>query len=365
MIKGKPAPEVTTILPYPEPIPAKVFSMNILIVGLGALGTVHAGLLKQAGHRVQALIKGPHRDTLRDRTVRVTGIWGDHAAVLDGLHSASGPLQGEAFDLIILTVKSYDTAAAIAQVSPLVGNDTLVLVAQNGYGNYETVAAAVGRAHTLLSRVIFGAKRLAPGRAEVTVIADATRIGQPDRAVAWERIQAVAEAVNGAGIPAAAAENITALLWDKILYNCALNPLGALLECTYGQLAERAATRRLMEAIIGEIFLTAAAQAIPLHWQTADDYLHHFYSRLVPPTAGHYPSMYYDLKAGKRLEIDALNGAIVRLAKQQGRAAPVNEAVTCLMKAKEGLSIGHPPGVERPCEFQNDGSPPVWKDLTD
>ena len=214
--------------------------MNILIVGLGALGTVHACLLENAGHRVHALIKVPHRDALRDRTVRVTGIWGDHEAVLDGLHSAIGPLQGEAFDLIILTVKSYDTAAAIGQVSPLVGKDTLVLVAQNGYGNYETVAAAVGREHTLLSRVIFGVKLQAPGRAEVTVIADATRIGQPDRAVAWERIQAVADAVNGAGIPAAAAENITAILWDKILYNCALNPLGALLECTYGQLAERA-----------------------------------------------------------------------------------------------------------------------------
>ena len=75
-----------------------------------------------------------------------------------------------------------------------------------------------------------------------------------------------------------------------------------------------------MEAIIGEIFLTADAHAIPLHWKTADDYLNHFYSRLVPPTAGHYPSMYYDLKAGKRLEIDALNGAVVRLAKQKGRA---------------------------------------------
>jgi 2-dehydropantoate 2-reductase len=274
--------------------------MNILIVGLGALGTVHACLLENAGHRVHALIKVPHRDALRDRTVRVTGIWGDHEAVLDGLHSAIGPLQGEAFDLIILTVKSYDTAAAIGQVSPLVGKDTLVLVAQNGYGNYETVAAAVGREHTLLSRVIFGVKLQAPGRAEVTVIADATRIGQPDRAVAWERIQAVADAVNGAGIPAAAAENITAILWDKILYNCALNPLGALLECTYGQLAERVDTRTLMEAIIGEIFLAADAHAIPLNWKTADDYLNHFYSRLVPPTAGHYPSGLSLKQAGRR-----------------------------------------------------------------
>jgi len=316
--------------------------MNILIVGLGALGTVHACLLKKAGHRVHALIKEQHRDALQDRTVRVSGIWGEHEAVLDGIHSSIGPLRGAAFDLVILTVKSYDTAAAITQAGPLVGGDTLVLVAQNGYGNYETVAAAVGKEHTLLSRVIFGVKLHAPGRAEVTVIADATRIGQPDGAVPRERIQAVADAVNSAGIPAASAENITAILWDKILYNCALNPLGALLECTYGQLAENPESRSLMDGIIHEIFLVARAHAIPLNWKAADDYLSHFYSRLVPPTAGHYPSLYYDMKAGKRLEIDALNGAVVRLAKEKGLAAPVNEAVTRLIKAKESLSAIRP-----------------------
>jgi 2-dehydropantoate 2-reductase len=316
--------------------------MNILIAGLGALGTVHACLLKKAGHRVHALIKEKHRDGLRDRTVRVTGIWGEHEAALDGLHSSIEPLRAEAFDLIILTVKSYDTAAAIEQARPLVGRDTLVLVAQNGFGNYETVAAAVGREHTLLGRVIFGVKLNGPGRAEVTVIADATRIGQPDGAVSPERIEAVADAVNSAGIPTAAAGNITAILWDKILYNCALNPLGALLECTYGQLAAHAESRALMDGIVREIFLAAKAHAIPLNWKTANDYLGHFYSRLVPPTAGHYPSMYYDVKAGKRVEIDALNRAVVRLAEEKGLAAPVNEAVTRLIKAKEALSSARP-----------------------
>jgi 2-dehydropantoate 2-reductase len=317
--------------------------MNILIAGLGALGTVHACLLKQAGHTVHALTREKYRDVLQDRTVRVSGIWGGHEAVLDGLHASIDPLRGAAFDLIILTVKSYDTAAAIAQVAPLVGGNSLVMVAQNGYGNYETVAAAVGREHTLLARVIFGVKLHAPGRAEVTVIADATRIGQPDGAVPRERIEAVAAALNSAGIPAATAANITAILWDKILYNCALNPLGAILECTYGRLAEMTDTRKLMDEIIDEIFLVARAHAIPLNWQTTGDYLSHFYSRLVPPTAGHYPSLYYDMKAGKRLEIDALNGAVVRLAREKGLAAPVNEAVTLLIKAKESLSSTRPP----------------------
>jgi 2-dehydropantoate 2-reductase len=316
---------------------------TVLITGLGALGTVFATLLKEAGHTVHALTRDEYLLVLKDRRTRVTGIWGEHKAQLDSIHASIDPLRSISFDLIILTVKSYDTASAIEQVKPLVGKDTLVIVAQNGYGNYETVAAAVGKEHALLARVIFGVKLSAPGRAEVTVIADDVRIGQPHNAVDPDRIKAVAAAINAAGIPTAYAGNVAAILWDKILYNAALNPLGAVLECTYGQLAENAGTRQVMDRIIDEVFLVAQAHGVPLNWKTAEEYREHFYTKLVPPTAKHFPSMYYDVKAGKRLEIDALNGAIVRLAHEQGISIPVNETITALIKAKEIVS-SHQPG---------------------
>ncbi|MEK6742313.1 MAG: ketopantoate reductase family protein [Nitrospirota bacterium] len=315
---------------------------TILITGLGALGTVFATMLKKAGHTVHALTREKYIPVLADRRTRVTGIWGGHEATLDGLHVSIDPLKNIPLDLIILTVKSYDTAAAIEQVKPLVGKDTLVIVAQNGYGNYETVAAAVGKEHTLLARIIFGVKLPAPGRAEVTVIADDVRIGQPHNAVDPDRIKAIARAISSAGIPTAYAENVAAILWDKILYNAALNPLGAVLECTYGQLAENAGTRQVMDRIIDEIFLVAEAHGMPLNWKTPEEYRRHFYTNLVPPTAKHFPSMYYDVKAGKRLEIDALNGAIVKLAHEKGISVPVNETITSLIKTKETMSSRQP-----------------------
>jgi 2-dehydropantoate 2-reductase len=315
---------------------------TILIAGLGALGTVFATMLRKAGHRVHALTKDKYLPVLTDRRTRVTGIWGEHEAVLDGIHSSIDPLRNISFDLIILTVKSYDTAAAIEQVKPLVGKGTLVMVAQNGYGNYETVAAAVGKEHALLARVIFGVKLPVPGRAEVTVIADDVRMGQPDSAVDPDRVKAVAAAINAAGIPTSYAANVAAILWDKILYNAALNPLGAVLECTYGQLAEHAETHQIMDRIIDEIFLVAQAHNMPLNWKTAEEYKTHFYTRLVPPTAKHFPSMYYDVKAGKRLEIDALNGAIVKLAQEKGISVPANKTITALIKAKEALASQKP-----------------------
>jgi len=313
-------------------------SYTVLIAGLGALGTVFATMLKKAGHSVHGLTKVKYLSAFADGRTRVTGIWGEHEVMLDGIHAAIDPLKHISFDLIILTVKSYDTAAVVEQVKALVGNDTLVIVAQNGYGNYETVAAAVGKEHTLLARVIFGVKLHAPGRAEVTVIADDVRIGQPHNVVDPDRIKVIAAAVNAAGIPTAYAGNVAAILWDKILYNAALNPLGAVLECTYGQLAENAGTRQIMDRIIDEAFLVAKANGIPLNWRTAGEYREHFYTRLVPPTAKHFPSMYYDVKAGKRLEIDALNGAIVKLAQEKGISVPVNETITALIKAKEALA---------------------------
>ena len=312
---------------------------TILITGLGALGTVFATLLKKAGHSVYALTRERYRSILSDGRVRVTGIWGDHEATLNGIYSSVELLRHIPLDLIVLAVKSFDTASAIEEIEPLVNKNTLVIVAQNGYGNYETVARAIGRDHTLLARIIFGAKLHAPGLAEVTVIADDVRIGQPHQAVDSSRISEIAAQFSEAGIPMAYAENVEAILWDKILYNGALNPLGALLECTYGQLAEDKETRQIMNTIIEEIFNVARAHGIFLNWKSAEEYRDHFYTRLVPPTAKHFPSMYYDVKAGKRLEIDALNGAIVTLAREKGIPVPVNETITLLIKAKEAMAL--------------------------
>ncbi len=267
-------------------------SYTTLITGLGALGTVFAALLKGAGHTVYALTKDKYLPALADRKVTVTGIWGEHHAVLDGIYGAVDQLKEKNFDLILITVKSYDTRTAIEQVKSLVGENTLVVSAQNGYGNYEAIAEAAGQEHALLARVIFGVKVHRPGNAEVTVIADDVRIGQPRGAVEEARIKEIAETFTKAGIPTKYAENIEAILWDKILYNAALNPLGAILECTYGQLAENEETRSLMDAVIDEIFAVVRAQGKPLNWKTADEYRNHFYTRLVPPTAKHFPSMY-------------------------------------------------------------------------
>ena len=314
--------------------------MNIVIMGLGALGTTFATLLKKSGHRVFAMTKDRYLPALSEKKVGIFGIWGEHEAVLDGVFARIDPLKKETIDIIILTVKSYDTEQAATMIAPLVQSGTIVISAQNGYGNYEAVARVVGKSHALLARIIFGARNVKPGQAEVTVIADKVRIGQPEGAIPADTIVRIASEIDKAGVPTAYAPDVNEILWDKILYNCALNPLGALLECNYGSLAEHFHTRQVMNLIITEIFEVAQAHSIKLRWADPDGYIDHFYGKLVPPTKNHYPSMYHDLKAGKKLEIDALNGAVVKLGNEKGVPVPVNETITHLIKAKEAMAVG-------------------------
>lgn len=313
--------------------------MKILIVGLGALGTVFATALKSSGEIVFGLTKGKYINSFKDRKTKMIGLFGNKEALLDGIFSSVEEISSEAFDLIIVTVKSFDTEEVIKQIAPIVKENTLVLLAQNGYGNYEIAKRCFGRERVILSRIIFGARLIEIGYAEVTVFGDQIVIGQPEEAVSEDKLAHISEIFNKAGLPTRVSKDVYKILWDKILYNCALNPLGALLECPYGDLAKDEYSREIMNGIIDEIFSVAKAHQIELNWNNPEQYRRHFYEKLVPPTAKHFPSMFYDLKGGKRTEIDALNGAIVNLGSEKNIDTPINKTIVNLIKAKERLNL--------------------------
>jgi 2-dehydropantoate 2-reductase len=125
-------------------------------------------------------------------------------------------------------------------------------------------------------------------------------------------------------IPCEVTRDIGKDLWAKILYNCALNPLGAILNVPYGELGESVYTRDLMNCIVEEIFEVIKESGHETHWECAEDYLDNFYQKLLPPTAAHNSSMLQDIKAKKRTEIDALNGAVLRLAEEFHIDTPCN-----------------------------------------
>ncbi len=303
--------------------------MQYLIMGTGALGTVFGGLLRQAGHSVAFLGRGPHFEVLRHQGLAIDGIWG---AVQQGPVQVPPPGAQQIYDVALLCVKSFDTQAACRDCRELVKPGGLIISIQNGLGNLEVIAAECPAAIPIGARVIFGARISRPGLATVTVYADQVLLGPVPPARMPAALPQVADHLNLAGIPTAVVADIMPSLWAKVLYNSALNPLGAILGTTYGALAANPHTRELMQAIIGEIYAVADAAGIRLQPPTASAYCRHFFADLVPPTAAHYPSMLQDLEHGRRTEIEALNGAICRYAQDLGLAVPYNQAVCRLVR---------------------------------
>ena len=109
-----------------------------------------------------------------------------------------------------------------------------------------------------------------------------------------------------------------------MLYNCALNPLGAILDVPYGALALHELTRIIMNQIVREVFGVIGAAGYRTHWNSPERFLDVFYNKLVPDTAEHKSSTLQDIKTGKKTEIDALNGAVIQLAEKHGIDVPYN-----------------------------------------
>jgi 2-dehydropantoate 2-reductase len=304
--------------------------MRYLVMGAGALGSVFGGLLQHAGQPVAFRGRGPHFEHLKTLGLMIDGIWGEYRL---------GPvatLKGEQkFDVILLCVKAFHTEEAARQVRRHLSPDGLIISVQNGLGNLEIIAREFGASRTVGARVIFGARVTRPGAVTVTVSADQVLLGPRAGERPPPQLAQVASDLNRAGIECAVVADILPHLWNKVLYNCALNPLGAILGVPYGALGEDPQTREFMRRLLEEIYQVAQALEVELLFAAAPAYFRHFLKDLVPPTAAHRPSMWQDLEQGRRTEIDALNGAICRYGAAQGVPTPYNDAVCRLVRFLE------------------------------
>jgi len=303
------------------------------IVGAGGIGLTFATMLCESGHKVYLVCRPWQRDALESEGAFVTGLFGEHHSnpiVVDDV----GKLKEEV-EIYGVATKAYDTATVGLALANVIRHSAIVVSLQNGLGNVETLMELLPHCRVLGARIIFGAERIGANRAKVTVCADDVVIAPLGKREWVDDAEFVTASCVSAGIPCRSDSDIAPWLWDKVLYNAALNPLGALLNMTYGELADDELTRSVMNAIIDEAFAVANSCGAPLRWRDADEYKRHFYEKLVPPTKAHRASMLQDLQAGKRTEIDALNGAIARLGKQCGIRTPLNDAVTSLIRRRE------------------------------
>ena len=310
--------------------------MSIAIMGAGAIGSVIGGMLARQGHRVTLVGRKSHMDAISQSGLHISGIWGKHTVL--NLDAVTSP-PNKYMDLVFLTVKSFDTATSARDALSMVGPDTMVVSMQNGLGNVETLAGIAGRDRTIGGMAIFGAIIPEPGRVEVTAIASETLVGEMDQPPT-PRVEAIARMLDDAGIPTKTSANTMRDIWHKALYSIALNPLSALLEVPYGDIADNPNTRWLIEKMISEAFQVAGACGVDLGLESPEEYLKILWDQKLPPTREHRSSMLQDILRGKRTEIDFINGAVVRLGEEYGIETPNNTALVRIVKAKEGLKAG-------------------------
>jgi 2-dehydropantoate 2-reductase len=313
--------------------------MRVLIYGAGAVGLGLANCLLKSKSEV-CLIARP--DTVRELKqgglVR-TGIFDSFKAEPDSFaaYQSLDEIRDAKFDFILVCVKSFDSASAAEDISrhPVIFNeDTKIVLCQNGWGNAEKFLVHFPKERVYSARVITGFTRRRPNEVEITVHADAIHIGSLF-GCGLERVEPVTKAIAEGGIEAVMVGDIEKDLWAKMLYNCALNPLGAILDVPYGALAEDSYSRDLMNRITGEVFAVMGAAGFKTHWVTSGDFLKVFYDKLVVDTAKHKSSTLQDIAAGRKTEIEALTGSVLILADRHGVEVPYNRAVYAIIKFVE------------------------------
>jgi 2-dehydropantoate 2-reductase len=302
--------------------------MKILIYGAGAVGLGIGSCLLKSGDDVDFIARADTVASLRKYGLRRTGIFGEYHADSNSFYCYSSieEMPVQPYDYIIVSTKSYDSLPAAKDLSVhhhIIGRENRIVLCQNGWGNAEAFIAYFPEEQIYNARVITGFVRPEKHHVNITVHAEAVHIGSlfgGDPAP----IEYLCHCISKGDIPCEVAGDIGKDLWAKMLYNCALNPLGAILNVPYGELGESAYTRELMNCIVEEIFEVMKESGHETHWKCAEDYLETFYHKLVPSTAAHNSSMLQDIKAKKRTEIDALNGAVLRLAAECHIDTPYN-----------------------------------------
>jgi 2-dehydropantoate 2-reductase len=288
-------------------------------MGAGAMGSLFGAHLAAAGHDVLLVDVDP---------AVVAAIGSDGVRIADRsvpVAVTSDPAGEEPCELVLVLVKTYDTAGAARLARPLVGPATTVATLQNGIGAADVLGEAFGGERVLAGVTYQGATVLAPGRIRHHMHGE-TWIGDDLEAAA-----PLAEALTAAGQPTHALAPVAPRIWKKLCNNCMGNATAALTGMNAGQMAGDGGILALQRAIAGEAVAVARALGHDLDLEDCIE----TNTAILRSSGDGRPSMLQDVEAGRRTEIDTLNGAIVRHADALGIDVPVNRALAALVAGWE------------------------------
>lgn len=303
--------------------------MRIAMIGAGAMGGVYGGLLFRNGVDVTLIdTREEHVAAIRRDGLKVEGVRGDHVVRVPAFLTTDGLAP---VDVAIVFTDTNASRLAAKSARAILKPDGFAMTLQNGIGNVEALVDELGAARVVAGVSMNSAANPAPGRSAYTN-AGMTSIGELDGADT-ARIRAMHRMLNDAGIETEIVADPIAYIWSKFVLNCGINALTAVTQLRSGDMFRVPEMNALQERVIDEILGVVAKKGIRL----ADaDPRHTIRSHCR--VRFNKPSMMQHIEQGRRTEIDAINGALVREAHALGVAVPYNEAIVAVVKGLERSS---------------------------
>ncbi|HZO50629.1 MAG TPA: 2-dehydropantoate 2-reductase [Gaiellaceae bacterium] len=301
--------------------------MRIAVVGAGAMGSIFAARLAQGGHDVALLdVAAALVDRINAEGVKV--VRGQESSVTR-VRATTDPAEIGPVDAAVFFVKCYHTASAAELARPLVGPETTVASLQNGWGNGDVLSAVYPPEQIVVGVTYNSGLVVEPG--VVMHPADQPTLVGPFADGDARRAEQLAQALESAGLATTVATPVRPEIWKKLILNAATLPTAALTGMNAGALAGHAEMRELVAETAREATAVAQSLGYPIEAQERVDTILALLERAGPTKA----SMLQDFEAGRRTEIDVINGAVVKAAAEQGVPVPLNRAFVALVKGWE------------------------------
>lgn len=291
------------------------------------MGSLFGGLLAASGEDVTLVdVWREHIEAINSRGLGIEGIWGER---IIRVKAVNDPQEVDPVDLIIILVKSYDTVQATRDALHMARGGTIFLSLQNGLGNIKRISAVAGRKRVIRGVTSHGSTLLGPG--EIRHAGEGhTTIGELD-GQETARVGRICETFNRAGIETYVSPNILGDLWSKVLVNVGINPFTALTGLRNGELMDHPPLMEAMRLAVEEVVEVTEAIGVEI---TLEDPVSRVYE-VAKATASNRSSMLQDIEKGRKTEIDALNGAVVKIGESVGVETPVNRVLTAAVKGLE------------------------------
>jgi 2-dehydropantoate 2-reductase len=306
--------------------------MKIAILGAGAMGSFFGGALAENAHAVTLLdIDAEHLDAIRRDGLRLVN--GSQDRRITNLDVSRPEHFDSTPDLLVAFTKSLHTRTALASVARVIGPQSFVLTLQNGLGNVEAISEFVRPERVLIGVTTWPADKL--GAAHVASHGDGKIRMMSADGVRRPQVDAVAQALDAAGLNCIVDENVWSAIWEKVAFNAALNSLCALTGCAVDQLGRVPDGAALALKIVGEVLAVARAKGIGVDPQRCASTVLH----AIETHRGHKPSMLQDVLARRRTEIESINGAVVQAARELTVPVVHTEALLQLVRLVEARYI--------------------------